>query len=130
MKQYILDTTACIALIRGNKKVIDTIYERGMVNCFVSEITIAELYYGASKSQRPSQFKDIQMIKETFEIMPILPNLKVFGDVKYELERRGMRIDDFDLLIGVTALNNGMVLVTHNKKHFERIPNLCLEDWE
>ena len=41
-----------------------------------------------------------------------------------------MRIDDFDLLIGASALTHNMTLVTHNAKHFARIPNLTMEDWE
>lgn len=50
--------------------------------------------------------------------------------MKSDLERKGMRIDDFDLLIGATALKNSLTLVTHNIKHFKRIPGLPIEDWE
>ena len=130
MKKYILDTTVCIALIRGNKKVLDAVYEKGLDNCSVSEITIAELLYGASKSGRASHFDDVRYILDAFEIMPIFPNLRTFADVKCSLEKGGMRIDDFDLLIGATALKNAMTLVTHNVKHFSRIPGILIEDWE
>ena len=41
----------------------------------------------------------------------------------------GRRIDDFDLLIGVTALQNNLTMVTANVKHLERIPNLIIENW-
>ena len=47
MKKYLLDTNICIFLLRGkynvNKK-IDTV---GLDNCYISEITVAELKYGA-----------------------------------------------------------------------------------
>ncbi len=128
--KYILDTTVCVALIRGNKNVLNTILEKGEKNCLVSEMTIAELYYGASKSGRPSQFQDVQYILDAFETVPVFSSLRTYGDIKSQLEASGMRIDEFDLLIGATALTNSMVLVTHNTKHFQRIPNLKLEDWE
>lgn len=130
MVKYILDTTVCIALIRGNNKVLDTIYEKGEDACLVSEITIAELFYGASKSGRSSHFQDVQYILNAFETVSIFPNLRTYGDIKSQLEAKGTRIDEFDLLIGATALNNSMTLVTHNTKHFQRIPNLRIEDWE
>ena len=50
MKQFLLDTCVCIEVIRGNKKVLQKIISVGLESCMVSEMTIAELYYGASKS--------------------------------------------------------------------------------
>jgi tRNA(fMet)-specific endonuclease VapC len=38
-------------------------------------------------------------------------------------------MDNMDLLIGVTALEYDLTLVTHNTRHFQNIPNLRLEDW-
>lgn len=49
--------------------------------------------------------------------------------MKAELEAKGMRIDEFDLLIGATAVFNKMVMVTSNVKHFERIPEIQIENW-
>jgi len=34
-----------------------------------------------------------------------------------------------DLLIAGIAIENDMTLVTHNMKHFSRIPGLKLQDW-
>lgn len=130
MVKYILDTTACVALVRGNKNVLNEILQHGEENCFISEMTIAELFYGASKSGRPSHFQDVQYILESFETVPAFPSFHTYGEIKSQLEAKGMRIDDFDLLIGATAVYNSMILVTHNTKHFQRIPNLSLEDWE
>jgi len=38
-------------------------------------------------------------------------------------------IDDFDLLIGVTAVANNLILVTDNEKHLKRISKLKVENW-
>ena len=67
---------------------------------------------------------------EIFELVPIAPALSVYGEVKALLEERGLRLDDFDLLIGATALEAGMKLVTNNTRHLARIPGLDLEDWK
>ena len=50
MARYILDTCTCIAMLKGNEDVQAKIKAVGFSNCFVSEITIAELYFGAEKS--------------------------------------------------------------------------------
>lgn len=39
------------------------------------------------------------------------------------------RIEDFDLLIGATAVTNDLTLVTNNVKHMNRINGIRLEDW-
>lgn len=45
------------------------------------------------------------------------------------LEKQEMRIDDFDLLIGTTAVANNLTIVTDNVKHLARIPNAQIENW-
>ncbi|MCQ2975314.1 MAG: PIN domain-containing protein [Bacteroidales bacterium] len=102
----------------------------GVENCFVSEITLAELYYGASKSGREKHFRDVDFIASHFLVLPIRPILDVFGEIRYQLEKRGNSLDDFDLLIGCTALKNNFIVVTHNVNHLSRIPNVEIEDWQ
>lgn len=130
MKQYLLDTCTCIAIIRRNRRVPLRMFSVGHMNCFVSEMTIAELYYGASKSGQEKHFHDVDEIRDSFQIVPVSDSLRTFGEVKATLERQGNRLDDMDLLIGSTALHNGMTLVTHNTRHLSRITGLELEDWE
>ena len=62
MAQYILDTDVCIELIKHNERVLDKVEAVGADHCFVTEITIAELFYGAAKSGRPEQFNDVDFI--------------------------------------------------------------------
>jgi len=37
--------------------------------------------------------------------------------------------DEFDLLIGVTAAENDLILVTDNVKHFTNIEGIKIENW-
>ena len=78
MKQYLLDTDVCIELFRHNEKVIKKIEKVGKENCFVSEITIAELFYGAAKSGREDNFKDVKAILDLFKLLPLLPSLRFY----------------------------------------------------
>jgi tRNA(fMet)-specific endonuclease VapC len=55
---------------------------------------------------------------------------KHFGEQKARLRKIGQPIADLDLLIAAIALAEGVVLVTDNLKHFERIPDLKLENWK
>lgn len=48
--QYLLDTNICIYLLKKRFDVESRIRHVGIQNCFISEITLAELYYGASNS--------------------------------------------------------------------------------
>ena len=48
---------------------------------------------------------------------------------KAALYSQGTPIEDLDLFIGCTAVANQMIMVTENKKHLERIPNIEIENW-
>lgn len=116
-------------MLKNKYGIREKILEMGQNNCFVSEITIAELFYGASKGGQQRHFEDVANIIRLFGIVPIYHALELYGHIKATLEQQGQRIDDFDLLIGATALQNKMIMVTSNLKHFARIPNITIEDW-
>lgn len=130
MASYLLDTNVCVAMLRGQYGIREKTLQVGLDACFVSEISIAELFYGAYKSGADRHIKEVFDLMRIIQTVPIYDSLERYGEVKSELERAGMRIDDFDLLIGTTALHHGMTLVTHNVRHFLRIPDIILEDWE
>ena len=52
-----------------------------------------------------------------------------FGAVKADLERRGERLDDFDVAIAAHALALGAVVATRNVKHLARVRGLSVEEW-
>ncbi len=55
--------------------------------------------------------------------------MREYGDIRWQLERTGQRIDSMDQLIGATALHEDLILVTGNVRHFSRIPGLRVENW-
>jgi tRNA(fMet)-specific endonuclease VapC len=52
-----------------------------------------------------------------------------FGRIKADLELAGKRLSDLDLQTASIALEHVVPLVTHNRRHFERVPGLAIEDW-
>ena len=126
---YLLDTCICIALLKKSPTVIQRLGEVGTHNCKISDITLAELYFGAYKSGQKKHFEDVEVIKNLFEQYDITNCIKEYGDIRWQLERTGKKIDHFDMLIGATALHEKLIVVTGNTNHFERIPNLRIENW-
>ena len=52
-----------------------------------------------------------------------------YGNIKAILRKTGQLISDNDLHIAAHARSRGLILVTNNKKEFERVPALQLENW-
>ena len=50
MAKYLLDTCVCISMFRNEGSVRETLKKAGIENCYISEITVAELYFGLAKS--------------------------------------------------------------------------------
>ncbi len=129
---YLLDTDVVISLLRGNRRVADAIDEAGIQNCRISEITRAELLYGVELSRRKGRKSDAMMVDrllDTFEVVPVGGSLSLYASIKADLVCSGTPIEDFDLLIGCTALVNSFVLVSGNIAHMSRIKGLSLENW-
>ena len=127
---YQLDTNVVIQILRGDKAIIKQVYEVGIDNCCISEITIAELYYGAVKGNRKSNFDDIDIIRRMFQIIPIYDSFEQLARIRLELKNQGKLIDAYDMMIGATAVYYGFTLVTHNTKHYTNIPDILLKDWQ
>jgi predicted nucleic acid-binding protein len=123
--KYLMDTDVVVNHLRGKEKLSSQLISHGLA---VSVITLAELYYGAYKSD-DKQVALISVDKTLSRLavtqMPISEEvISVYADLKVRLEKKGNRLDDFDLLIAATAIANNLTLVSNNLKHFGRIPEL------
>ena len=129
--QYLLDTNICVFFLRGKLALDSIIRQKERENCFISEITVIELYYGAEKSDNPVKSnKAVDSFINGLTIVPIYGSIKRYAKEKVRLIKLGFPInDDFDLLIGVTAIENKLILVTDNVKDFERLDGIKIENW-
>ncbi len=131
MVKYLLDTCICISMFRNEGHVREKLLNVGLDNCYISEITIAELYFGVAKAEnKKRKLEDIKRVQQMFKVIPAYSSFKEYGEIRHSLEHTGFRVDQFDLLIGATAIHHQMTLVTSNLKHFERMPGIEIESWK
>lgn len=128
--QYLLDTNICIYLFKGKYNIDKKIEKIGLQYCAISEITYAELIYGAEKSEHPKKnLTVIENFTSQIAILPIFNAIEIYAKEKVKLRAKGMIISDFDLLIGATAIANEMIMVTRNISEFKRMDNIKIENW-
>jgi tRNA(fMet)-specific endonuclease VapC len=94
-------------------------------------VTAAELYFGAASSIAPES--NAEVVGRFLATLPVLglddQAARRFGQTKARLRREGAAVPDADLLIAAVAVAQGAVLVTGNRRHYERIPEVRVEDW-
>ena len=99
-------------------------------DCYISEITLAELRFGVEKSEAPDKnTKALNNFLTGVQILPIFHSIDLYAKEKARLQKAGTPVDDFDLLIGVTSVMHKLIMVTNNLNHFKRINGIKLEDW-
>ncbi|MBT3225588.1 MAG: type II toxin-antitoxin system VapC family toxin [Deltaproteobacteria bacterium] len=130
--RYLLDTNICIYLIRKRPpEVLERFRQHSPQDVAISAITLFELEYGVEKSRYPQRSKNA-LAKFLLPLKII--NLDRFSAIeaaiiRAQLEKKGMPIGPYDLLIAGLARSQEMTLVTNNVKEFERVVSLRLENW-
>jgi len=128
--KYLLDTNICIYYMKGLFDLKEKIKNIGSENCYISEITLAELKFGVENSERKKKNKEaLDIFINGIKIVPIYNSLDFYAIEKARLRKKGNTVDDFDLLIGASAVSNNMIFVTNNIKHFKNIENIEIQDW-
>ena len=126
----LLDTDACIELLRGNRNVIEKrqTYEEAIAISFMS---VAELFYGAEKSDHRNE--NMNLIHEFLYTVEVVHSdleiVKKFGEIKSLLGKAGNILADADIFIAATAITKCSMLITGNIRHFQRIEALRVENW-
>lgn len=127
---YLLDTDICIFFLRGKFNIKDKLKAVGLGNCCISEITVAELKYGAEKSSNyEKHIQEIEEIEELFTVIPIYGTFDWYAKEKVRLQKEGNLIPDFDLLIGTASVAHNLIVVTNNEKHLSRLEGIRIENW-
>ena len=130
MKGYILDTDTWIEYFRHRGGVDIHIEKTPVKQIFASEVSIAELTYGALHSQAVERhLKEPKEIEETFTVLPLGDWVRDYAEIRQSLVSQGISVGDFDIMIAVTARHYGLTVVTHNVKHFGKIPGIKCVDW-
>lgn len=125
----ILDSDHCVELLRGRLNLHGRVTADETLA--VTSITVGELVHGAYRSIHSE--RNLARVEVLLAAVLVLPfgdaAARHFGRLKAGLERSGQRLADLDLQIAAICLATHATLLTHNRRHFERIDGLLLEDW-
>ena len=129
--KYMLDTNVCIYAQKKNENIIAKIKENFEEGLAISAITLAELEYGVKNSSNPE--KNTVALLKFLTVVEVLPfdgeAAAEYGDIFATLKRNGTPIGPMDTLIAAHAKSEGLTIVTHNVREFERVADLKIEDW-
>jgi len=129
---YLLDTNICIYLIKKHPpEILERFREHLPQDVAISIITLFELQYGVEKSQSRQRSGDA-LAKFLLPLTLIdLDRLAAeeAAAIRAQLEKKGISIGPYDLLIAGLARSRDLTLVTNNTREFERIVGLHLENW-
>lgn len=131
MLKYMLDTNIVIYVMKRRPIEVLSTFNRYATQLCVSSITVAELYYGAEKSEFPE--RNLAVIEDFLSRLTILPYepkaAAHFGNIKSSLSKQGKIIGENDIHIAGHCRSEGLILVTNNVREFERVDGLRLENW-
>jgi predicted nucleic acid-binding protein len=131
--RYLADSNILSYFIRGGYPGLHTrmAEELAQQSVVTSAICRAELRYG--QSGLDAQDKRHRMIDLCLQQVPALPwtdkAADAYGLLARALRQQGRPIGAMDTLIAAHALAQGLVLVTHNLRHFQGIAALQVQDW-
>lgn len=126
-----LDTNIVIFVIKRKPISALETFNRHAGQLSISSITLAELIHCAEKSEQAE--KNLRLVDDFTSRLVVLDyDTKAaahYGNIRAELEKSGQTIGVNDLHIAGHARSEGLILVTNNKREFERVSGLRLENW-
>ena len=131
--RYLLDTNVCVVYLNGrSQSVRNRLLATPTEEIAVCSVVKAELFYGAFRSNNPTQTLERQQaFLWRFVSLPFGDEAALLaGRIRAVLAGVGTPIGSYDLQIAAVALANNLALVTHNTREFKRIDGLQVEDWE
>lgn len=126
-----LNTNICIEVINERHERLLQKFERHAEQLCISSITLAELLFGAEKSsRRMASLETVENFSSRLAVLPFGDDAAAhYGQIRTELETRGKLVGPYDMLIAAHARSEGLIVVTSNRREFDRIPGLRVESW-
>ena len=128
---YLFDTNACIHLMKLREPLTGRAREAGPSAIAITAITLAEMWFGAAKSQHPRRTRaDQDAFLAPFRVLDFDARAaECYANARAHLAARGQPIGDRDLMIAAIALAKRLTVVTGNISEFSRVPGVTVEDW-
>lgn len=131
MLRYLLDTNLCIRVLRDRPASVRERFNLEADGLCISTVVLTELLHGAARSLRPAHNRvEVQRFAARLEVLTFDEAAAHHAaDIRADLERRGVPIGGYDVLIAGHARSRGLTVVTGNLAEFSRVDGLCCEDW-
>lgn len=131
MLRHLLDTNLCIRVIRDRPAGLRPRFNAEASGLCISDVVLYELLYGAEKSAKPAESRQtVERFAARLSVLPYDSNAAAHtADIRASLERRGLPIGAYDLMIAGHARSQGLVVVTGNLREFDRVEGLRSENW-
>ena len=123
MKKLLCDTNILIEVYRYNQAVINALKQIGQRNIAVSDVTCAELLYGARSR---AELQILRSDLDTLTVLPILPEISKKAVMLIEQNCLSHKLALPDALIAATAIYHQLDLYTLNIKDFVFISDITL----
>ena len=129
--KYLLDTNTCVYALKGRGRVVERLARCVPDDIGIAIVTVAELRFGARKSQRPQVTRrQVDAFLGPFEVLPFdVDAAEEYARLRLELEKAGRPIGERDLLIASIGVAHSLTIVTHNVSEFGRVSGASIEDW-
>ncbi len=129
---YLLDTDILVGWLGNSEKAVikmNELVKKGGIA--VSVLTTYEFSEASFMSDNPK--KAFSAVNELLNRIQEIGLDKLIcadaGKIAAFLEQNGEASGYGDVLIAATAISHNLILVTRNIKHFEKIPDLKIEEW-
>jgi tRNA(fMet)-specific endonuclease VapC len=140
MTLWVLDTDHLSLLERGNPKIQGKLRQVDTNSVAITIVTAEEKVKGRlaainnlSGIERVDRlaiaYQALQSTIEDLQMLPILPFTELARDRYRELLEQRIRVGSHDLRIAAITLSVDGILVTRNRKDFERVAGLQITDW-
>jgi len=131
--KYLLDTNIISALFKNNNNVASKIQAALFSgdSIGIDAMVYYEIYRGLLAVKSSSKIAKFNAFCSAYGVV-LLDRLSIFDQASLiyaTLKQKGQLIGDADILIAALAMSDNFVLVTDNVVHFNKIPNLRLENW-
>ncbi len=127
----LLDTNVCVDVLKGHSTVCAHMAAVSPADCAVSSATAFELASGIRRCAQPE--REMKKLDRFFAVVSVLPfDLAAAAQaakLRFDLEKIGLKIGPYDLLIAGHALGARRTLVTNNTREFVRVTGLACLDW-
>lgn len=125
---YLVDSDVVADVLTGQPAATALLRGLARAALAISLITYGEVYEGIyyGRDSRTAEAVFRRFLRGVTVLPLSRAIMRRYARERGDLRAKGQLIGDPDILIAATALEHGLTLVTRNRRHFQRIPQLVM----